>query len=46
MKNTLAENKIESVSAYYGWVLESKAFGLWNKHYKGDKYGNKKCNRR
>lgn len=44
MKNTLAENKTESVSAYYGWVLESKAFGLWNKHYKGDKYGNKKSN--
>ena len=46
MKNTLAENKIKSVSAYYGWVLESKAFGLWNKHYKGDKYGNKRSNRR
>lgn len=44
MKNTLAENKTESVSAYYGWVLESKAFGLWNKHYKGYKYGNKKSN--
>lgn len=46
MKIALIENKTESVSAYYGWVLESKAFGLWNKYYKGDKYGNKRCNRR
>lgn len=44
MKDALVKNKIESVSAYYGWVLESKAFGLWNKHYKGDKYGNKRSN--
>lgn len=44
MKNALVENKTESVSAYYGWVLESKAFGLWNKYYKGDKYGNKRSN--
>lgn len=46
MKIVLIENKTESVSAYYGWVLESKAFGLWNKYYKVGKYGNKRCNRR
>lgn len=46
MKNALAENKTESVSAYYGWVLESKAFGLWNKYYKGERYGNKRSYRR
>ena len=39
-------NKPEVISAYFGWVLEARAFGLWNKYYKGVKYGNKKCNRR
>ena len=39
-------NKPEVISAYYGWVLEARAFGLWNKYYKGVRYGNKKRNRR
>lgn len=39
-------NKAEVISAYYGWILEARAFGLWNKYYKGVKYGNKRSYRR
>lgn len=46
MCKAMKSNKPEVISAYYGWVLEARAFGLWNKYYKGVKYGNKKCNRR
>ena len=46
MCKAMKSNKPEVISAYYGWVLEARAFGLWNKYYKGAKYGNKKRNRR
>lgn len=46
MCKAMKKNKAEAISAYYGWVLEARAFGLWNKYYKGVKYGNKRCNRR
>lgn len=45
MCKALKKNKTESISAYYGWVLEARAFSLWNKYYKGGKHGNKRCNR-
>ena len=45
MVKSLKSNNVKSHSAYYGWVLESRAFGIWNKYYKGDKkYGNKNSN--
>ena len=46
MCKALKKNKTESISAYYGWALEARAFSLWNKYYIGDKYGNKRSNRR
>mgnify|MGYP003604576846 CR=1 FL=1 len=46
MCKAMKKNKAEVISAYYGWILEARAFGLWNKYYKGVKYGNKKRNRR
>ena len=45
MCKALKKNKSEVISAYYGWVLEARAFGLWNKYYRGEKYGNKKSKR-
>lgn len=45
MIKSLKSNNVKSHSAYYGWVLESRAFSIWNKYYKGDKkYGNKNSN--
>ena len=45
MVKSLKSNNVKSHSAYYGWVLESRAFCIWNKYYKGDKkYGNKNSN--
>ena len=45
MCKALKKNKSEVISAYYGWVLEARAFSLWYKYYKGVKYGNKKSKR-
>ena len=45
MCKALKKNKSEVISAYYGWVLEARAFGLWSKYYRGEKYGNKKSKR-
>lgn len=39
-------NRIKSIAAYFGWVLEARCFSAWNKFYLGERYGSKRSYRR